>query len=224
MKQIPLAIGFETEPRFDNFVVGENPAVLAALQGLAWPSAPIYLHGPAGAGKTHLLAALARQVQAQGAAVGCFTADDPMPWVFDESWRLVVIDGADQLDAEHQHAAFRLFVEAATHGVQIVSAGRLPPVDLPGREDLRTRLGLGPGLAVWPPGDADTRAALRQEAAHRGLTLSDEVLDHVLTRFSRDLASLMSLLRRLDRFSLAEHRAVTVPLLKQMLAEESAAS
>jgi len=45
------------------------------------------------------------------------------------------------------------------------------------------------------------------------------VLDHLLTHFSRDLGSLMDLLQRLDRFSLAQGRAVTVPLLKKMLAE-----
>ena len=42
----------------------------------------------------------------------------------------------------------------------------------------------------------------------------------LLTRFARDLGSLMLLLRRLDQFSLAERSAVTVPLLKKMVAEE----
>jgi DnaA family protein len=64
------------------------------------------------------------------------------------------------------------------------------------------------------------RAALRREADRRGVMLSDEVMDYLMTRFSRDMASLMGLLDRLDSFSLAEHRAVTVPLLKKMVAEE----
>ena len=46
-------------------------------------------------------------------------------------------------------------------------------------------------------------------------------MDYLLTRFSRDMASLMVLLRRLDRFSLAERRMVTVSLLKKMVAEEA---
>ena len=42
-------------------------------------------------------------------------------------------------------------------------------------------------------------------------------------RTSRLLGSLMTLLGQLDRFSLAERRAVTVPLLKRMVNEEGAA-
>jgi DnaA family protein len=42
-------------------------------------------------------------------------------------------------------------------------------------------------------------------------------MDFMLTRFSRDLSSLMELLGRLDGYALATQRAVTVPLLKSML-------
>jgi DnaA family protein len=167
-----------------------------------------------------LLSALAARLRAEGARVGWFDAASPLPWDFDEGWWLIVIDSADRLDAPRQHAAFTLFVEAVTHGVQMAAAGRLPPVDLPVRDDLRTRLGWGQVHALKPLTEAGTRAALRREADRRGLFLSDEVMDFLLTRFSRDLGSLMALLRRLDQFSLAERRAVTVPLLKKMVAEE----
>ena len=103
---------------------------------------------------------------------------------------------------------------------QFASAGRLPPVDLSVREDLRTRLGWGPVHAVQPLAEADTRDALRQEAGRRGVVLGDDVLDYILVRFARDLKSLMHLLHRLDGFALAEKRAITVPLLKRMLNEE----
>jgi DnaA family protein len=220
MKQIPLPIGFDSEPDFDNFVVGDNGAALESLRRLMIPSPPVYLWGPAGAGKTHLLSALAGRLRAEGARVGWFDAASPLPWDFDEGWWLIVIDGAERLDAARQHAAFALFVEAATHGVQMAAAGELPPVDLPVREDLRTRLGWGQVHALKPLTEAGTRAALRREADRRGIFLSDEVMDFLLTRFARDLGSLMLLLRRLDQFSLAERRAVTVPLLKKMVAEE----
>jgi DnaA family protein len=48
-------------------------------------------------------------------------------------------------------------------------------------------------------------------------------MDHLMTRFARDLGSLMALLDRLDAYGLARHRRITVPLLRQMLAEEGAA-
>ena len=104
--------------------------------------------------------------------------------------------------------------------MQVVAAGRLPPVDLPVREDLRTRLGWGHVFALQPLAESEARAALRREADRRGIFLSDEVMDYLLTRFERDLKHLMRLLDRLDRFALAQQRGVTVPLLKAMLAED----
>ena len=65
------------------------------------------------------------------------------------------------------------------------------------------------------------RAALRREADRRGLALSDEVMDYLLTRFARNLKHLMGLLDRLDEFALSAKRAVTVPLLRQMLADQA---
>ncbi len=122
--------------------------------------------------------------------------------------------------AAQQQAAFSLFVEAADRGAGIVAAGAVPPVDLPVREDLRTRLGWGHVFALVPLGENEVRAALRREADRRGTFLSDEVMDYLLTRFARDLKHLMAQLDRLDAFSLSSKRPITVPLLKQMLAEE----
>jgi DnaA family protein len=77
-------------------------------------------------------------------------------------------------------------------------------------------------LAIQPLSEAETRAALRREADRRGLFLSDDVMDYLLTRFARDLKHLMSLLDRLDDYALANKRAITVPLLKQMLTDGDA--
>ena len=104
----------------------------------------------------------------------------------------------------------------------MAAAGRVPPVDLPLREDLRTRLGWGHVFALQPLDEAAARATLRREADRRGIFLSDDVMDHLLTRFPRDLSHLMGLLDRLDAFALSRSRAVTVPLLKLMLTEEGA--
>jgi len=219
MRQIPLAIGLEPPPTFANFAGDTNDAALAHLRGLRMPASPVYLWGLPGSGKTHLLRALAHATQQQGHRVGWFDAATALPWPLIPDWALVVIDRCDELDAERQRAAFALFVEAATHGVQVAAAGRLPPVDLPLREDLRTRLGWGHVFALQPLGEAETRGVLRRQADERGLRVADEVIDYLLTHFPRDLSHLMGLLARLDEFALAAARPLTVPLLKRMLAE-----
>jgi DnaA-homolog protein len=58
---------------------------------------------------------------------------------------------------------------------------------------------------------------LRHAADERGVMLSDDVLDYVLNRFSRDLGSLMELLVQLDGYALRTQRAVTIPLIRSML-------
>lgn len=219
MRQIPLPMGTEPLRSFDNFVPGGNAPALAHLAALSSASAPVYLWGAEGTGKTHLLQALAQRFQQRGARAGWFSAADPAPWVHDEHWGLIVLDECDHFDAGQQQAAFALFVQGATQGAAVVAAGRVPPVDLALREDLRTRLGWGHVFALQPLNDAGVRAALRREADHRGVFLSDEVVDHLLTRFARDLKHLMAMLDRLDGFSLSTQRAITVPMLKQMLVE-----
>ncbi len=224
MKQLPLAIGAigdGPEHSFASFLAGANAAAVAHLRGGGVMRSPAsYLWGASGSGKTHLLRALVRDLQAQGQRSGWFDADAPLPWSLDEAWALAVIDDCQALDEVRQHAAFALFVDAATHGIPVAAAGRLPPVDLPLREDLRTRLGWGHVFALQPLAEAEMRAALRREADRRGVFLSDEVMDYLLTRFERNLKPLMAQLDRLDRFSLVHQRAITVPMLKTMLAEE----
>jgi DnaA family protein len=222
MKQIPLAIGPEPAPTFDNFLPGGNGAALQHLRTLVLPAAPVYLWGPAGSGKTHLLRALAARIQADGQVVAWFDAADALPWTLPAGAALACIDRCERLHADAQHAAFSLFVEAASNGAQVAAAGSLPPVDLPLRDDLRTRLAWGHVFALQPLAEAETRAVLRREADRRGIFLSDEVMNHLLTRFERDLSHLMRLLDRLDRFALANARPVTVPLLRQMLQDEGA--
>ncbi len=91
------------------------------------------------------------------------------------------------------------------------------PADLPLREDLRTRLGWGHVFQLQVLSEPERRAVLRQEADARGVFLGDEVMDFMLTRFSRDLGSLMQLLEQLDGYALQTKRAITVPLLKSVL-------
>jgi DnaA family protein len=58
---------------------------------------------------------------------------------------------------------------------------------------------------------------LRQAADARGVFLNDEVMDFMLTRFSRDLGSLMELLNLIDGYAMQTKRAITVPLIKAMM-------
>ena len=85
---------------------------------------------------------------------------------------------------------------------------------------LDCRLGWGHVFQLQPLDETARRAVLRQEADARGIFLGDEVMDYMLSRFSRDLGNLMRLLGQLDHYALRTQRAITIPLLKDMLEAE----
>jgi DnaA family protein len=199
MQQLPLAISRPAEPSFSNYVVGANAEAFASLRALAAGEAKeriVYLWGEAGCGRTHLLRAAAR-----------------------ENPGLVVADDVQALDADAQQALFVAINRAREELVAVVAAGDAPPARLALRDDLRSRLGWGLVYQLKALSDADKALHLRAEAGRRGFDLPDEVAAFILTRLPRDLTSLNDLLDRLDRQSLARKRALTVPLVRETLAE-----
>lgn len=225
MKQIALDIGLATGPTLDNFCAGPNIAALKHLElwvGVKAHAAhrspvPTYLWGPSGCGKTHLLKAAVEALREQGARVGWLDASVWQPPEFSESWAAVLMDDVHLYTAEQQHTAFNWFVHAQTLQRPVIAAGELACADLRLRDDLRSRLGWGHIFALQLLSEPERRAVLRQAADARGVFLSDEVMDFILSRFSRDLGSLMELLDLLDGYSLQTQRAITIPLIKSMM-------
>lgn len=225
MQQMVLDVRLDTAPTLDNFCAGNNTAALAHLRlwlGAASASpvrspVPIYLWGAPSSGKTHLLRAVFAALAQRGEAAGWLDASMAHVPAFDERWSAVFLDDVHAFDAAQQHSAFTAFVNAQTRQIAVIAAGNAPPADLPLRDDLRSRLGWGHVFALQVLDDVQRRDVLRASALARGLVLSDEVLDYVLARFSRDLASLMALLDLLDGYALQTRRAITVPLIKSMM-------
>ncbi len=224
MKQIALDIGLATGPTLASFCAGPNEAALRHLQ--VWAGSPTrspvptYLWGGSGSGKTHLLKAVREALREQGASAGWLDPSVAEPPEFNDGWAVVLLDDVHLYTAVQQHAAFNWFVNAQTHQRAVLAAGDLPPAGLKLREDLRTRLGWGHVFQLQALTEPERRAVLRQAADARGVFLGDEVMDFMLTRFSRDLGSLMQLLEQLDGYALQTKRAITIPLIKSMLEDE----
>jgi len=129
------------------------------------------------------------------------------------------------LNAQQQSAVFALYNQwresaATSRASMLVVAGDRAPLQMPLREDLRTRLGWDLVFRLELLSDSDKRAALRAHAQSRSLNVPSELLDWLLTHHARDMRRLTALLDALDHYSLATKRPVTLPLLKTMLAEK----
>jgi DnaA family protein len=99
----------------------------------------------------------------------------------------------------------------------LIASGNAAPAQLALRADLMTRLACGLVYQVHGLDDPEKVAALRCHAEARGFRLSPEVAAYLLRHAQRDMPSLLALLEALDRYSLETRRAITVPLLRELL-------
>ncbi len=222
-RQLVLDLGLRVEATLANFVPGRNGPALYLLEGLAAGERgerQVHLWGGSGCGKTHLLRALGRgpgahYLSCRDAKAADLTIDGPGLWC---------IDDVDSADVALQAALFNLInaVRGAPDAA-LVSAAAAPPLHLALREDLRTRLGWGPVYRIEPLDDIERAAALAQRASERGLLLSEDVLNYLLTHFSRDMSSLVALVDALDRYTIERQRVLTVPLLREWLQHRKSA-
>ncbi|MGS0896215.1 DnaA regulatory inactivator Hda [Burkholderia stagnalis] len=225
-RQLTLDLGTPPPATFDNFITGEeNGELLTRLQklDLALAAGPVpdrsfYIWGEPGSGRSHLLQALVSDASYGNARY--LTPQSPLgAFAFDPRIGIYAIDDCNRMSDTQQVALFNLFNEVRAHpSSAFVATGPAAPLALDVREDLRTRLGWGLVFHLSPPSDAGKIAVLKLAAKERGIALTDDIAAYLLTHFRRDMPSLMALLDALDRFSLEQKRAVTLPLLRRMLA------
>ena len=218
MTQLLLNLRPEQAPSLDNFVVGANAELVGRLRGLADPGAfeVLYLWGPSGSGKSHLLAATTALAQPRRPvlALGGEEASDDMRIA---PGGLLVVDDVQLLAAAAQVALFRVFNAVRLVGISLILAGTRPPRDLDLREDLRTRIGQALVYEVKLLSDDEKSSALRRHALERGLQVDEGLVRYLLRRGRRDLPSLMAVMENLDRASLEQRRPATLPLLKEVM-------
>lgn len=218
MTQLALDLRPQQAPTLDNFVAGANAELLARLRSLANHNSydAIYLWGPPGSGRTHLLEAAARLAGKErnvaflaAGAIGSELSATP--------GSLVVIDDVDHLSEQAQIALFRLFNSARMVGLALLLSGPAAPLQLTLREDLRTRIGQALIFEVKSLSEDEKSAALRRHALLRGMRMDDGLVNYLLRHGRRDLPSLMAVLDGLDRATLERKRHATLPLLREVM-------
>ncbi|NGM88588.1 DnaA regulatory inactivator Hda [Parapusillimonas sp. SGNA-6] len=224
IQQLILELLPPSPPTLDNFVAGDNAAAIDALRR-SEPGRAVYLWGAPGVGRSHLLRAAA--ARPDGLYFGSGDAPARLLDIATSdrlALRLIAVDDVERLDADGQAALFALYnrwreVASTGQAFALALAGDRAPMAMPLREDLRTRLGWDLVFRLEMLSDEDRARALRQRAEERGLQLSPEVINWILTHYARDMSRLSALVDALDRYSIEKHRAViTLPLLKDLLA------
>ncbi|MGL6070045.1 DnaA regulatory inactivator Hda [Craterilacuibacter sp.] len=217
MDQLVLDLTPTPLPGFDNFLAERNREIISALTDTGGERF-VYLWGEPGCGKTHLLQSWIAHAERTGRASIYLDAKQEHLPDFAREASFIAVDHVDDLAPDDQITLFSIYNSLKESGEgRLLMAGRLPPMRLPVRDDLRTRLGWGLVFQVKALSDQDKLAALKQHAAERQLSIPDDVFRYLLTHWRRDLGSLLGVLDTLDRYSLALQRPITVPLVKTLL-------
>ncbi len=211
MKQLILDVRPDFKPTLDNFVPGDNAALIAALREHVQrrDGSVLYLWGPPGSGRSHLLhaaAALAEPMRpvSHSAAAPVMGA-------------LICIDDVERANEAELSALFRVFINARNEAQSILVSGSVPPAVLGFRADTASRIAQGLVFEMRPLSDEQKREALMQHAAGRGMHVSPEIINYLLRHSRRDLPWLMAVLDAMDEASLSLGRPVTLPLLREIL-------
>lgn len=216
MRQLILDLLPETPPSLDNFVSGGNAETLAALSqwlagGRSDPS--FCLWGEAGCGRSHLL---------QACGFDYVNADENPSLANLVASDQLAVDNVEALDAVGQIALFNHFNRLKMSGGRLLTSAPQPPAHLALREDLRTRLGSGLIYRLLPLTDGEKTAALAAQARERALRLPPEAIDYLMRHAPRDMRTLSAIVVAIDRYTLEHKRAVTLPLLRELLTQEIA--
>lgn len=223
--QIPFEFFAPEAPGFSNFVVGDNVEAVSLLTALAnvgagnKPHAAYVIWGGPGVGKSHLLSAFSSAAETSGLRVTQIAADTAFPDDPFVDADVLCVDDADRLSSGQQGWLFTAFNHVAQSGGCTVATGGSAPGLWPMRDDIRTRMGSGLALEILPIPQDGLAQALSHYAASRGFSVSQEVLAYLLSHARRDLTSLCQTLAGIDRMSLAQKRAVTIPLLRAYLTQ-----
>jgi DnaA family protein len=237
-EQLALNLRLRDASSFENYFVARNREAVERLRRVVQslgsaphsPASWLYLWGEPGTGKTHLLEAACRAAQERGQAPLYVPLADKADFTTAlledvEQVPLVCVDDVDAIagDATWEAALFALYEhlraqacpEQGRRGGMLVLAASTSPAAIGFKlADLATRLAAGLVYQLQPLTDAEKIAALRLRAQRRGLEMTEEVANYLLTRFPRDTHSLFSLLDKLDAATLVAQRRLTIPFLR----------
>lgn len=227
-RQLALNLRLRDGSSFGNFHVGANAHLLEGMRGLLCDPptvsgpATLYLWGESGSGKTHLLEAACRSVQARGAVALYLplAAAGILPAALEaaEHAFLICLDDVQHIAGEigWEGALFACYEAARRTGARLIVAATAAPAHTGFKmPELTSRFAGGSVYQVHGLSDDAKLEAIQLRARNRGFDIPAQVGRYILNRYPRDLASLFALLDRIDAQSLASQRRVTIPFLRR---------
>ncbi len=199
-EQLPFDLGHrEAFARDDFWVSSCNADAIAWVDKWpAWDMPALVVYGPEGCGKTHLGHVIKRK------------AED----------KIEIVDDADLLcgDKAREEDLFHRYNRAKENGTYLFLTAKTPPRNwnftLP---DLKSRVLACPAVEVGAPDDQLMAVVLAKLFSDRQIFVSQDVVTFVLSRVERSFQALRALVTDIDRKALSQKRAITVPLVRDVM-------
>ncbi|MBM4328673.1 MAG: hypothetical protein FJ118_16090 [Deltaproteobacteria bacterium] len=236
MIQLVLPLNTPCKFAFDNLVVhegiGQASATIRSVYGApAGPFPPLYIYGPAGAGKTHILRAAATLFEARasedGPAMEYLAASGPeiefpelrdlLSQFDDLAPRGVAVDDVHLLGDDGRTHLWTLSNKLTRAGLPLMLASLRSPEEVFGaNQHLISRVHAGLVFHLEPPSDGIRLLILDKMARDRNVRLSPDVSRYLVSRKSRNVNELNAILDLLDQASLQQGRRITIPFVRSL--------
>lgn len=228
MSQLALPLKLQDHAVFESFLPAGNETPVSFLEGLVEHSSGpgAWIWGTAATGKTHLLQAICERAGDRTQFVPLRDLQGAGPDILNglETRQIVCLDDVDAVagNPEWELALFALANQLTdVDGVLVCAAQTSPREAGIGLADLASRLAR---LTTFHLRELDQGAridALTLRARHRGLELPEDTANYLLNRSRRDMASLYSLLDRLDNEALKAKRRLTIPFVREVMGSDA---
>ena len=237
--------GAPLDPRFkfDTFVVGKpNELAHAAArrvgEGEAVSFNPLFLYGGVGLGKTHLMHAIAWELQSRRPDLNVvYLSAEQLMYRFVQALRerkmmdfkqlfrsvdVLMVDDVQFIAGKDstQEEFFHTFNALVEDGRQVVLSADKSPTDLSGMEErLRSRLGWGM-VADIHPADYELRLGILQARRDKsGVDVSDKVLDFLARKITSNIREIEGAFNRIVAHATLVGREITVETSRELLAD-----
>lgn len=227
---------------FENFVVGDSNqfAFLSAKAVSEQPGKiynPLFIYGPTGLGKTHLLQSVGNFCLNGGKMVICVTSEQFITDFtynlnnhsmerFREKYRncdVLLIDDVQFLGKTDkiQEEFFHTFNEIHSKNGQIVMTSDRQPKLLKGFEDrLRTRFEWGIIADITPP-ELDTKIAIiKKKCEFDKIYLDKDVINYIATNMGDNIREIESAIINLNAYARLMRQEITLEFAKNILRDQ----